>query len=288
MAISSRTVTWNGCAYGNGIYVAVGSGYSEGTSNSRLVIGYSSDGKNWEESQITLLDQENQIKCDLSDVTFFKNEFYLTAVDLSSSRKRYVYSSNNGKNWNQISKLPYDNSMSSNCYIKYLKDKFFVFYGLDKTLKYSNDAINWNSKIFKNYVEGISYDIKNDVFLVLTSDNSLHILNSSLTSETKTIQFEETLLDIEFDDNGRLVLLSERKVYYSDDYGETFKEGKIDSSYESSFYPQKIRYNNGTFVLFYRENNQLKSSSFLKSENGENWESEKITKNVRINSFIII
>lgn len=137
-----KNTQWNKIAYGNGVYVAVGSSALDSNA------AYSTDGINWIPVNTTVYS--------ISSLCYGNGKFIAWAMGIhgdASNTDGFLGSSVDGKSWNFTKLGYYTNGTKYD--IIFVENKF-VACGGNKIVEYSTNGINWNSVTVVNYSMGYS------------------------------------------------------------------------------------------------------------------------------------
>ena len=206
-----KNTQWNKIAYGNGVYVAVGSNVADSNA------AYSTDGINWIPVNTTVYS--------IISLCYGNGKFIAWAMGIhgnASNSDGFLGSSVDGKKWNFTKLGYYNDDIKSD--IIFAENKF-VACGRNKLVEYSTDGINWNSVIVVNYSMGYSkivygngiyacFELKSTQVRYSMSSTGLN--GNWNTGNLKSEHSISNLIDIVFDGE-KFVLLSGDTIYTSTD-----------------------------------------------------------------------
>lgn len=202
---------WNKIAYGNGVYVAVGSNVLDSNA------AYSTDGINWIPVNTTVYI--------IRSLCYGNGKFIAWAMGIygnANNSDGFLGSSVDGKSWNFTKLGYYIDDIKSD--IIFAENKF-VACGKDKVVEYSTDGINWNSVTVVNYSMAYSKIVYgNGIYAcfelkatqVRYSMSSTGLTGSWKAGNLKSEHSISNLTDIVFDGE-KFVLLSGNNIYTSTD-----------------------------------------------------------------------
>ena len=276
-----KNTEWNKIAYGNGVYVAVGSNATDSNA------AYSTDGINWIPVNTTVYT--------IRSLCYGNGKFIAWAMGIhehASNSDGFLGSSVDGKKWN-FTKLGYyiDGQKSD---IIFAENKF-VACGRNKLVEYSTDGINWNSVIVTDYSRAYTKIVYGNGIYACFGLNNTQItysmsstgLNGDWTSGDLTEHSVFYLVDIVFDGE-KFVLLCSDEIYTSTDL-KTFT--KIVSFYFGRI--KALSYKNGLYVAV-GKNDSNENAYLAYSFDLTNWismnpiiDSENITITDSINTVLL-
>ena len=232
-----KDTRWNKIAYGNGVYVAVGSNATDSNA------AYSTDGINW-----TPVDT---IVYSIRSLCYGNGKFIAWAMGIrenASNTDGFLGSSVDGKKWN-FTKLGYYNDDRKSDII-FVENKF-VACGINKLVEYSTNGINWNSVTVVDYSIAYSKIVYgNGIYACFEINNPqtrYSMSSTGLTGNWKpgNLNSEHSisyLTDIIFDGE-KFVLLSGDDIYTSTNLKTFTKAVRFDFGRLSA-----LRYKNGLYV----------------------------------------
>lgn len=232
-----KNTEWNKIAYGNGVYVAVGSNVKDSNA------AYSTDGINWIPVNTTVYN--------IRSLCYGNGKFIAWAMGIhgnASNSDGFLGSSVDGKKWN-FTKLGYyvDDRKSD---IIFAENKF-VACGRNKLVEYSTNGINWNSVIVVDYSMSYSKIVYgNGIYACFELSNSQVRYSMSSTGlngdwNPGNLKLEHSisyLIDIVFDGE-KFVLLGGDNIYTSTDLKTFTKVVHFDFGRMSA-----LSYKNGLYV----------------------------------------
>lgn len=274
---------WHKIAYGNGVYVAVGSNAADSNA------AYSTDGINWIPVNTTVYS--------IRSLCYGNGKFIAWAIGIhenASNGDGFLGSSVDGKSWNFTKLGYYNDDIKSD--IIFAENKF-VACGKDEVVEYSTNGINWNSVTVVDYSMGYSKIVYGNGIYACFELNSTQVRYSmsstGLTGSWKAgnLKSEHSmsyLIDIVF--NGeKFVLLCNNNIYTSTDL-KTFTKvvrfnfGRINA----------LSYKNGLYVAV-GMNNSNDNAYLAYSFDLTNWismnpiiDSENITITDSINTVLLV
>lgn len=274
---------WNKIAYGNGVYVAVGSNATDSNA------AYSTDGINW----IPV----DTIVYTIRSLCYGNGKFIAWGMGIygdASNTDGFLGSSVDGKSWNFTKLGEYVDDRKSD--IIFVENKF-VACGKERVVEYSTNGINWNSVTVVDYSIAYSKIVYgNGIYACFESRNTqvrYSMSSTGLTGSWKTgnLNSEHSisyLIDVLFDGE-KFVFLCGDNIYTSTDL-KTFT--KVVSVYFGRM--SAISYKNGLYVAV-GMNNSNDNGHLAYSFDLTNWismnpviDSENITITDSINTVLLV
>ena len=225
-------IRWSSVCYGNGKYVAVGSGNSTATN----IMAYSTDGINWTQGNMPSSQNWESI-C-------YGNDKFVAIVNGSN----IMAYSTDGISWTQ-GNMPSSQNWESICYGN---DKFVAIVNDSNIMAYSTDGINWTEGTMPSSQRWNSVCYGNGKFVAVCGGN----YNSNIMAySTDGINWTEGNMPISerWDSvcygNGKYVAISGSNLFFSNIMaystdGISWTEGTMPSSQQW----QSVCYGNGKFV----------------------------------------